>query len=264
MLIIEGELKNKMIDITYEKTYKPIKAKKNEKIVFIEGLPGIGNVGKIAVDFLIDKTKSVKIINIGSDTYPPSVYINENNLVELPEVAVYYKKIKNNHIYFLSGDVQPFDERPCFEFTNALLVMIRKLGVQEIITIGGIGMREIPQKPKVYVTSSTAAFLEEMKKYKVKTKIYGVVGPIIGVTGLLVGLSKQYKIKAAALLAETYAHPMYMGIKGAREVLQVLKDRYGFVINLADLDNEIKAIEKEVSKIQHLSPSKDQKVNYIG
>ena len=60
--------------------------------LFIEGLPGIGNVGKVAIDFMIDELKAIKLYEITSSAFPHSVFVNEENLVELPTVEIYYKK----------------------------------------------------------------------------------------------------------------------------------------------------------------------------
>ena len=62
--------------------------------VLVEGLPGIGNVGKVAVDFMVDEVKAVKLYELFSYTFPHSVFVNENNLVELPAIEIYYKKMK--------------------------------------------------------------------------------------------------------------------------------------------------------------------------
>ena len=67
---------------------------KNPKLknpILIEGLPGIGNVGKVTVDFLIDELKAKKLYEITSNTFPHSVFVNEDNLVELPKIEVFYK-----------------------------------------------------------------------------------------------------------------------------------------------------------------------------
>ena len=50
------------------------------------------------------------------------------------------------------------------------------------------------------------------------------------------------------MLAETYGHPMYLGIKGAREILKVLNKKVSLGINLKDLDKEISSLEKEMLK----------------
>jgi len=38
--------------------------------IMIEGLPGIGNVGKIAVDFIIEILKPIKVFELISDKLP--------------------------------------------------------------------------------------------------------------------------------------------------------------------------------------------------
>ena len=221
---------------------KQFKAVSLKNGVLIEGLPGIGNVGKVAVDFLIDELEAIKLYEISSFTFPHSVFINEDNLVELPKIEIFYKKAKGQDFLLLSGD-------------------------------GGIGLSEIPKKPKVYCTGNTSDAVKKYKDPMINTKLYGVVGPIVGVSGLLLGLSEP-RIRAVALLAETYGHPMYLGINGAKEILKYLGKRFGFAINTEKLDKEVKAMEKEtmkrteeLSKISKKSAGKrllGQDVNYIG
>ena len=64
--------------------------------ILIEGLPGMGNVGKIAVDFMVENLKAKKFIEIKSQTFPNCVFINDKNLVELPKIELFYKNIKNS------------------------------------------------------------------------------------------------------------------------------------------------------------------------
>lgn len=79
-------------------------------------------------------------------------------------------------------------------------------------------------------------------------KLYGVVGPIVGVSGLLLGLASKRKIDSISFLAETYGHPMYLGIKGAKEILKVLNKNLELKIDINKLDREIKDIETEIMK----------------
>ena len=81
--------------------------------IFIEGLPGIGNVGKIAVDFLVEELKAVKLYSFFSHKFPHMVFVNEKNLVEMPKLEIYYKQFndkKRQDLLILSGDIQPIDE----------------------------------------------------------------------------------------------------------------------------------------------------------
>ena len=53
---------------------------------------------------------------------------------------------------------------------------------------------------------------------------------------------------AIAFLAETYAHPMYLGVKGAREIIKVLNEKLQMNIKIDKLKKEIEDIEEEMIK----------------
>lgn len=248
------------------------KLPKLSKPVLVEGLPGIGNVGKIVADFMIEELKAVKIYEFISNSMPNSVFVNEENLVELPRIELYHKKMKDYDLLILTGDVQPIDEESCYEFCELVCEMSRTYGVKEMITLGGVGLGEAPKKPKVYCTGNSKKLIDEYKKdTAVETKVYGVIGPIVGVTGLLLGISQKKKIPAVALLAETLGHPMFVGIKGARETIHVLNKKLGMTLDTKKLDKEIVAFDREMRKTEELSQSRskndknqDNENNYIG
>lgn len=247
--------------------------------VLIEGLPGMGNVGKIAVDFMIDSLGAKKLMEIHSYNYPHCVFVNEENLVELPTIEVYYKNLKDKTLLFLAGDVQPLDERSCYEFCNKVLDAFKKVKCKEIIALGGIALQKVPKIPKVYCTGNSKKILKRYEKSRlVNMNLYGVVGPIVGVSGLLPGLAGRRNIPAVALLAETFGNPNYLGLRGAREILKVLNQELKLKLNLNELDTEVEEIEREMrfrtSKINRLmrrkkspvplSEQEQTHINYIG
>ena len=76
--------------------------------IFVGGLPGIGNVGKIAADYFVEKLKMEKMADIYSEFLPPQVFIS-NNVVHLVRESLYYKKTgrKNDLIFplFFSSSI---------------------------------------------------------------------------------------------------------------------------------------------------------------
>lgn len=235
---------------------KHLSKPKLKNVVFIGGLPGIGNVGKIAVDFVIENLKAKKIVKIHSNSFPHSVFVNENNLVELPSIELYHKRIKDADFVFMSGDVQPIDESSCYEFCEQVLNILESYDCKEVVTLGGIGLNNIPKAPKVYVTGTDKKFVQTFKG--TIREIYGVVGPIIGVSGVMLGVASMKNIPSAALLAQTFGHPAYLGIKGAREILQVLNMRYKLKLNIKQLNEEINEIEEDLRiKTQQLTDLKE-------
>lgn len=242
--------------------------------ILLEGLPGIGNVGKVAVDFIIEELKAKKMFSLFSHTLPHSVFVNEENLVELPSIEIYYKERKGkNDLLFLTGDVQPIDERSSYDFCETVLDVMAKFKGSEIITTGGIGLQEVPENPKIYITGNDNKMIEKYAKgVDVNKKIHGVVGPIIGVTGLLLGLGKRKNIPGVALLSETFGHPMYLGVKGAKEMLRILNKKLSLKINLDKLSQEIEKLERETIKrtkelsavSKQIGNKKSTETSYIG
>lgn len=222
--------------------------------ILIEGLPGIGNVGKIAVDYLIEDLKAKKLYSFFSYKFPHSVFVNENNLVEMPKIEMYYKqfdsKSKNRDLLILIGDIQPIDEESCYSFCDEILKIAKQFNCTEIITTGGIGLQNIPEHPKVYCTGNEQKIFDEYVKKNtlVEKEIFGIVGPIIGASGVLLGLGKKRGVKGVALLAETFGHPMYLGVKGAQEILKVLEDKFKWGLELQKMGKEIVQMEKEILK----------------
>lgn len=250
---------------------KESKEPKLKEPILIEGLPGIGNVGKIAVDFIIEELRAKKLYTLFSHTLPHSVFVNDNNLVELPKIEIYYKKREGkSDLLFLVGDVQPIDEKSSYTFCETVLEKLKKFKCKEVITTGGIGLQDMPDKPKVYITASSEDILDKYSKdSEVSKDIHDVVGPIIGVSGLLVGLAPKYNISGVALLSETFGHPMYLGINGAKGILKILNKKLGLNVDVKKMNEEIEDLEKEtIKRTKELSDlqkkSKSFDTSYIG
>ncbi|HLD13072.1 MAG TPA: PAC2 family protein [Candidatus Nanoarchaeia archaeon] len=230
-----------------------------KKPILIEGLPGMGNVGKIAVDFLIDALGAKKLFEITSYQLPHCVFVNDENMVELPEIEVYYKNVGDRTLLFLAGDIQPINEQSCYEFCHAILDQFQKRKVQEIITLGGIALPKVPQNPKVFCAGNSKKLLRRYEKSRlVHMNTSSVVGPIMGVSGLLTGLAGKRNIPAVSLLAETFAHPNYVGVDGAKELLRVLCKQLSIKVDIARLDEEFKDIPQDMGiKPKHMKLKKE-------
>lgn len=217
-----------------------------KKPILISGLPGVGNVGKIALDFLVDKLKAKRFMEITSYSFPHCVFINEKNIVELPVIELFYKNLKKHSLILLGGDVQPLDEKACYEFCDTVLDVFQNHKGTEIITLGGVALERIPKNPAVFCTGTDQKTIE---KYSLcSKKASELMGPIIGVSGLLTGLAKSRKIPAVTMLAESFGHPNYLGIKGAKEILTILNKKLNLRININELNAEIEEIEDEIKE----------------
>ena len=103
--------------------YVTKKPKLNNPLL-IEGLPGIGNVGKLAVEHLIDSVKATKFAELYSKDFPPQVFINIDGTVKLVNNEFYYWKAKKRNqrdLVLLTGDYQGLSSQGQYELVEKIL-----------------------------------------------------------------------------------------------------------------------------------------------
>lgn len=237
----------------------------------LSGFPGIANVAKITVDYLIDKLKTKLVFEGYSSLFPSFVTVNEKSLVEPPSIRIY--KVEDKPLLILTGTAQPDSSIATNRLTLKLLELFKEKGVKRIITFGGIGLSYEPDDPKVYIAGTNKTFIEEIvkkvKNIEINRNAHEVVGPIIGLAGTLVGYSPLYKIKGAVLLAETFSHPLYLGISGAYKLVNIVKELFELDIDTKELEEELKKIkeakEKALKQLQaKYNITKEDVLRYFG
>jgi len=239
------------------KLEKKIKLEKGEKLILLEGLPGLANVGKIVVDYLIEHFKTKKLLSMTVDSKNNFVLVKPNNLIELPKIEFFLWQHKQKKFLLLTGDAQPNDNNN-YSFTERVSETLNKLGCEEAVTIGGIGYQEIPVDPKVYVTGNNKKLKEKFVKKGCEKKLFGQVGPIVGFTGTFAALNKG-KIPTTILLAESFANPYYIGLRGASKILKILNSVYSLKISLKSIEEEVNDMEDELKKLGLALPTNEPK-----
>ncbi len=193
--------------------------------VLFTGLPGIGLVGKISLDYMLRQFKAEKVAEVTSDFFPPSVQTSDG-IIGLIKDELHCVSFGKKDFVFLSGPVQPaLDSRAGsmeehFEFARAIVAAVRGRGVTEICTLAGInvGDRRMHFEPRVVVAATSKKKLEEWKKLgAISDK---PVGLISGVAGLLLGIGREEGIEGACLMGETNSRLVYGDPGAAKKVLE--------------------------------------------
>ncbi len=238
--------------------------------VLIEGLPGLGLVGKIALRYLIKQLKAKKVAYLYSPHFPYFVLVNKKGNVRLLRGAFYYyQNPKGNDIILFTGDSQSQTIEGQYEIADRMLDFSEKYGVKTIATIGGYRM-EPKEKPKVFIAATDQGILHKALDAGATLSASG--SPIVGTAGLILGLSKFKKIEALCLLGETRGY--LPDPQAAKSVLEVLKGTFNFDLDLKGLDDEISKAENMVTKLQQIEAKRaleaeetrkqdDKKTTYI-
>lgn len=249
------------------KLSKKIKLKQGEELILIEGLPGLANVGKIVVDYLIEHFKPKKLLSMVVEENTNYVLVKPNNTIIMPKIEFHLLTHKKKKVLLITGDAQPSDENNLL-FTKEVAKLMEELNCKEVVTMGGIGYQEIPNDPKIYVTGNNKELMKFFNKKGCNNKIFGQVGPIVGFTGTFGALTK---IPTAILLAESFANPYYIGLRGARKILKILNSAYSLKIPMKSIEEEVNDMEEELKKLGLSLPStkpikehKTEEITYIG
>jgi uncharacterized protein (TIGR00162 family) len=239
--------------------------------ILIEGLPGLGLVGKIAIRYLIKKLNAKKFAHLYSPHFPYFVLVNKKGNVRLLRGAFYFWKNANgpNDLILFTGDSQSQTIEGQYEIADHILDFSQKHNVKTIVTIGGYRM-ETKDKPSVFAAATSQDLLDIALDAGAVVSNSG--SPIVGTAGLILGLARFKKISALCLLGETRGYlpdPL-----AARSVLEVLKTAFNFDVDLAGLNEEITKAETMVTRLQKIEEKRalqaeetrkeeDKKTTYI-
>jgi hypothetical protein len=224
------------------------------KAVMFTGLPGIGLVGKIAVDYMLRQFKTKLVANVYSDSFPPSVHTSKG-LLEPIKDEIRLFTFKKKPYLFLCGPVQPtLDMRfglPAehYEFAEVIVQSAKKMGVREIYTLAGINIGEerMEREPGIVVAATDEATLREFKS--LGAKVNPVPGLISGAAGLILGYAKRYNIKGACLMGETSTRLIYGDHGAAKKLLELLIKRHGFELDMSGIKREARNIEEAFKQL---------------
>jgi len=238
--------------------------------ILIEGLPGLGLVGKIALRYLIKQLKAKKVAYLYSPHFPYFVLVNKKGNVRLLRGSFYYyQNPKGNDIILFTGDSQSQTIEGQYEIADRMLDFSEKHGVKTIATIGGYRM-EPKEKPKVFIAATSRDVLNKALESGATLSTSG--SPIVGTAGLILGLAKFKRIDALCLLGETRGYlpdPL-----AAKSVLEVLRSTFNFDLDLTGLNDEITRAETMVTRLQQIEEKRamqaeeskkqdDKKTTYI-
>jgi len=239
--------------------------------ILIEGLPGLGLVGKIATRYLIKKLDAKKFAYLYSPHFPYFVLVNKKGSVRLLRGTFYFlrNQTEGNDLILFTGDSQAQTIEGQYEISDCILDFARQHNVKMIVTVGGYRM-EVKDKPKVIAAATNEEVLNEALQARAVLSSMG--NPIVGTAGLILGLSRFKKIDALCLLGETRGY--LPDPKAAKSVLEVLKTMLSLNIDLAGLDEEIEKADKMITRLQKIEEKRalqaeeirkeeDKRITYI-
>jgi len=240
------------------------KDRKLESPVMIEGLPGIGQVGKLVAEYMIHMLGAEKIAEIHSLYFPPHVIIEENGVARLVRNELYLHHTDTRDVVFLVGDYQSTSNEGHYILTDQYLDIAAELGVQRIYTLGGFGVGHFVEEPRVLGAVSRAELRPEIEAAGVtfqRDEPGG--GGIIGAAGLLLGLGSLRNIDAVCLMGETSGY--LVDPRSATSVLALLSRLLNIPVDSTQLNDRAAEMERMIEGlIEGEKLQSEDELSYIG
>jgi proteasome assembly chaperone (PAC2) family protein len=168
--------------------------------VFIQGLPGFGDVGVIAAQLFIKHYNATLFAELYSPSFPDFVSVNSKGICHLPRYEFYLANIDDIDYVIMAGETQPsFDDVLAhYEVCGEIVNYAKTLGSHFLITVGGVPLAE--DKAQIYIAATSPRLANEFKE-KGATIYAG--GKIVGGTGLTLALAKEAGLEGACILGAT-------------------------------------------------------------
>ena len=235
---------------------KLVLAKKPKNVTIVEGFPGFGLIGTIAIEFLMEHLETEKIGAIEMDDIPAMIAIHNNKVIE--PVSLHYNK-KYNLVLVHAINV---GKNQGWKLSEVIGQLAEQLSAKEIVSLEGVGSPNPGSRVFFYTTQNGA----------IAKKLSSVANPlsegiIVGVTGAL--LAKSLKTPLIALFAE--AKSGLPDSRAAAEIIKALDAYTGMQIDPKPLlaqakmfEEKLKGIVKKTQKAGRLQQQQQEKLSYVG
>ncbi|MCL9815345.1 proteasome assembly chaperone family protein [Natronocalculus amylovorans] len=237
--------------------------------VLIEGLPGVGHVGKLAAEHILEELDSELVRRLYAEEFPPQVTIDDEGVASLTcaEFHAVHTPDDAPDLLVLTGDHQAATNAGHYTLTDAILTIAESFDVERAFALGGVPTGELVEEYTVLGAVTDAALKESLEAVDVEFRADEPAGGIVGVSGLLLGLGKRRGLDVACLMGETSGY--LVDPKSAQAVLEVLQSVLSIEVDFGSLEERAEEMEEVAGKIREMQSQQtqipsDDELRYIG
>lgn len=219
--------------------------------VLVEGLPGVGHVGKLVGEHLTEEFESEVVRRVYSQHFPPQCTVDEEGRTKLASAELYECEVEGTDLLVLTGDHQSQTIDGHYEITETVLDFCEEFGVSRVYTLGGVATGELIEEYDVVGAANDESLTEDVSEYGVDFGTGEPEGGIVGVSGLLLGMGEMRDIPGVCLMGETSGY--LVDPKSAQAVLEVLTDVLGFEVDTEKLEERAEEMEEVIKRLKDMN-----------
>lgn len=232
----------------YTRKFMDINGSSLRSPIAILGLPGIANVGKIAVETLANMLDATKVMDFFSSDFPPQVFVRDG-IAMFPKSSFFIYRAapdEAHDVVLLTADFQPATGGGVFEYADFVAKEFTSFGVKEVYALAAyeIGYKEFfesyPSPPRVFISASSSQLLARISE--VSGTIATKEGVVNGANGFIPAwAASMYDMDGACLLGETLSL-IKADFRAAQSVLEKMSSLLDLNLDLTAMDDEVKRV----------------------
>ncbi len=209
--------------------------------LFIIGFTGVGMIGTIVVNELIEQLAMKQIGHVLSEDLPP-ITLFYDGILKHP-FRIYYDK---EHNIVVTICEVPFQQGSYTDLARTLMEWALRMGIQDVICLQGMADESL------FRESPAPVFAAAEKEVLDKIMIHGVKRPprglIMGAEAAILNETLNNKLNGVVYL--TPANPQVPAPEGAAVILEKISNVYKFPIALDNLLQQADQIKQKLLEVQ--------------
>lgn len=236
------------LSFMYQRRYLEVPSDSLKSPVALVGLPGIANVGRIAIETIAHVLEAQRMMDFFSTDFPPRVLV-QKGISSVPKSTVHIYRAapdEPHDLILLSADYQPSTSSGVYEYADFIAGEFSVLGVKEMYALAAYEQSyedyfsSYPEPPRIYVSASSEQLLAKLSA--MNDIIITQEGAIVGANGVIpFWAATLYNMEGACLLGETLG-VIKTDYRAAKAVLEKIIEILGIKANFDDMDIEISKV----------------------
>ena len=217
-----------------------------EHSAILEAVPGVGNVGKLVVDALVEKHPSRTIGWILHPDFPPHATLSKEGLMAPPRLDINSVILPNGKtVITIGGDLQPMTANGQFEVANSILELAKKYNTPQLLVLAGLASGA--EDRNIHVICADSKIKKSLERNDIVVSNKQPTSGMIGIAGLLISLSPLHDVPAIGLIAETIGASA--DVLAADRLASWIEEGLELPVNL-DLDTTERTAEKLLATME--------------
>ena len=188
--------------------------------ILIAGLPGVGDVGRIAADLMADQLHARRMARFFSDDLPPVAYVDESCSARAPCHSLWVARADDADVVLLRGECQAASLQGQMSLARDAFEEVLEHDPSLVITLGGCYVDGKDGPPRLLGAVSDRRLKPLFETAGIDFVPGEPINGIAGASGALITLCEEYGVDCLSIVAETSG--LFEDPLGAKAVVEAL------------------------------------------